>query len=87
MANLVRVVLQAFPPVRLLQLDLSAVPVNTQDLVIVLGLATFQSRFSPLEFRFESTDIGVGSAAFAAGFLDSGLEISYRSVVVLQVEI
>lgn len=83
--NLIRMVLQTFSSICLLDLTLGTIPGNTQNLVIILCLTPLQRSLCFLQLSLECLHIGV--IAFELCLLYSRLEIRNGCIEFLKVKI
>lgn len=77
--------LQTLPPIRLLNLRLTRVPRNTQNLVIILRLTPLQRRLGLFQLTAERTHVRVGP--LASGTLYGGFEIRDGGFEVLEMKV
>ena len=85
--DLIRMMLETFPPIRFLNIRLSAIPSNTQNLIIILRLASLQRRFSLFQLSLQRANIILRRIAFRFGLLNSRFEICNGGIIVFEMKI
>jgi hypothetical protein len=86
-SDLIRMMFETFPPIRLLNIRLSTIFSNTQNLIIIFRLAPLQRRFSLFQLAMQSANIILRRITFRLGLLNGRFEIRNGGIIFFEMKI